>query len=146
MNTHNFVISQEDERVATNLDEYKILNNLAQLSPTVNSLKDFQDYFLLILDLPNGTKGYQVSLSVYRKSFGVFIKRGLDKPYSEKPARYFFRNIKIPKGTLPGQASFKVIDHILFVKIPKKPGSMSFSRVLVYFSRIVYKKMRRLLA
>lgn len=145
MNTHNFVISQEDERVATNLDDYKILNNLAQLSPTVNSLKVFQDYYLLILDLPTGTKGYQVSLSLYKKSFGVFIKRGLDKPYSENAARYFFRNIKTPKGTLPGNSSFKVIDHILFVKIPKKPRQMGFSRVLVYFSRILLKRIRRVL-
>lgn len=116
----------DEDRMIQNYTEFNFSGVLKKLSPYVNSIKEKDDCYLLVLDLPLRAKQNDIKLMRKNKSLIIFIK---DEPLNVKnkvslSSRHhlFFREVSIPLKCSSRLITYHVTDSILLLKIPKTNG------------------------
>lgn len=122
----NFDWILDEDRIVQNFNEYNFSGVLKKLSPNVNSLKEKNDCYLLVLDLPLSAKQSDIKLKSKNKNLIILIK---DKTLSVKNKKLFFsrsylffREVFVPQKSSASLITYNVIDSMLFLKIPKTNG------------------------
>ena len=126
MDITNFDWILDEDRIVQNFNEFNFSGVLKKLSPNVNSLKEKDEYYLLVLDLPLGVKQRDIKLKCKNKNLIIFIKdkvlNAKNKSLFFSRSYLFFREILVPKKSSARLITYSVTDSILFLKIPKTNG------------------------
>jgi HSP20 family molecular chaperone IbpA len=145
----NFDWILDEDRIVQNFNEYNFSGVLKKLSPNVNSFKEKNDCYLLVLDLPLSAKQSDIKLKSKNKSLIIFIKdktlRVKNKKLFSSRSYLFFREVFVPQKSSARLITYNVIDSMLFVKIPKTSGLGTVSLVKLYGQWIWWKVKPKLI-
>jgi hypothetical protein len=145
----NFDWILDEDRIVQNFNEYNFSGVLKKLSPNVNSLKEKNDCYLLVLDLPLSAKQCDIKLKSKNKNLIIFIKDKTlivrNKKISSSRSYLFFREVFVPQKSSARLITYNVIDSMLFLKIPKTSGLGTVSLVKLYGQWIWWKVKPKLI-